>query len=449
MSSTWRAVGQSLVGLAPALPFSNHTINPSAGLAFQGSIMLFLQHRWREWVKHFSAILYASQRRDRIYRGFKTHHSRWSQMCRHFRIKLAFLLHRVPMTSPELSICRKSAGHGVDALDSNTRGLFLTHDSSCTRLTNGTVACSEGLLRSLLVCMISSKEFYHEKLTKENSDANAPKMHSMLLSLPAHLRSIILQLVLGGRTVHIDGRSRGLRVRLCIAAEKDDHAIRDFKTVKHQHLPRHYQIRHTKCWSQDDMRSDLRACLAILLVCRQLYTEAAMLPFSMNAFAFDGTNGCSHEKFLHRLRLPQRNSIRRVHFGPQIFYLQAPFEPMERLTGLREVILFLKDDVYAPISGDSLSGERTEWLINRLCNTKCPSLRAIRVCISSEKVIHQSSKSRMIHWAQALENQMHCTGGEPKVTNHQLVLRCRPGPDIPGSDSTAAISGKYEAFDRS
>lgn len=85
-----------------------------------------------------------------------------------------------------------------------------------------------------------SKEFYYEKLIKENSDADAPKMHSMLLSLSAYLRSIILQFMLRGRTFHIDGRSRSLRVRLCIATDNDRHAIQTFDTIENQYLPRYY-----------------------------------------------------------------------------------------------------------------------------------------------------------------------------------------------------------------
>jgi hypothetical protein len=138
-------------------------------------------------------------------------------------------------------------------------------------------------------------------------------MHSMLLSLPAHLRIGILRLVLGGGLVHIDARSRKLRVRLCIATENDSHAIRTFTSHENQHFPRHYQIRHAKCWSQDNKCCKLRAWLAILLVCRQLHTEAALLPFSTNEFAFDGSNSRSHEIFLDRLKSAQRETIRCVH----------------------------------------------------------------------------------------------------------------------------------------
>lgn len=64
--------------------------------------------------------------------------------------------------------------------------------------------------------------------------------HSMLLSLPAHLRSMILQLVLGVRTVYIDTRLRSLRVRLCIAIDNDSRAIQTFDNIENQYLPRYY-----------------------------------------------------------------------------------------------------------------------------------------------------------------------------------------------------------------
>jgi hypothetical protein len=262
----------------------------------------------------------------------------------------------------------------------------------------------------------------------------------MLLSLPAHVRNIISRFVLGGKTVHIDARPRGLRVRLCMTTENDSHAIESFNNAEYQHFPRHYQVRHAQCWSQDNKSCELHACLAILSVCRQLYTEAALLPFSTNEFAFDGTNSRSHDKFLDGLRPAQRKTIRRVHFGPQIFYLQAPFDPIEKLRGLQEVVLFLKDDVCGPISGDGLSRERIKWLINRLCDIKCASLRAVYVCISSEL--------RIICWAQALGNQMHRARGEIKPGSRRLVLRCRPITDTPSPDCTAAPDGEPEALDR-
>ena len=247
----------------------------------------------------------------------------------------------------------------------------------------------------------------------------------MLLSLPAHLRSMILQLVIGGRTVHIDARPRRLRVRLCIATDNDGRAIQTFDNIESKHLPRHYQVRHARCWFKTYKCCQLRDCLAILLVCRQLYTEAALLPFSSNEFAFDGTNSRSHEEFLNRLTLSQRNCIRRAHFGPQILYLQAPFKPLEYLAGLQEVVLFMKYDICEPTNFDDLSGDRIKWLIDRLCDTKCVSLRAIYVCISSGEGANESSKLSVVRCAQALGNQMYLSRAEPNQASQRLVLRCR------------------------
>jgi hypothetical protein len=102
-------------------------------------------------------------------------------------------------------------------------------------------------------------------------------------------------------------------------------------------------------------------------VCRQLYTEAALLPFSTNEFAFDRTNSRSHEEFLNRLTLSQRKCIRRAHFGLQIFFLQASFKPLENLAGLQEVALFMKhDDICEPTNVDDLFGDKMKWLIDRL-----------------------------------------------------------------------------------
>lgn len=161
-------------------------------------------------------------------------------------------------------------------------------------------------------------------------------------------------------------------------------------------------------------------------MCRQLYTEAALLPFSANEFAFDGTNSHGHEEFLNRLTLSQRKCIRRAHFGPQILYLQAPFKPLENLAGLQEVALFMKHDICEPTNVDDLSGDRTKWLVDRLCDTKCESLQAIYVCMSSEEGANESSKLSIVHRAQALGDQMYRSRAELNQVSQRLVLRCRP-----------------------
>jgi hypothetical protein len=193
--------------------------------------------------------------------------------------------------------------------------------------------------------------------------------------------------------------------------------------IENQHLPRHYQVRHARCWFKKYECCELRACLSILLVCRQLYTEAALLHFSANEFAFDGANSRSHEEFLNRLTLSQRRCIRRAHFGPQILYLRAPFKPLENLAGLQEVVLFMKHDICGPTNVGDLSGDRMKWLIDRLCDTKCESLRAIYVCISSQEGANESSKLSIVHCEQALGNQMYRSRVELNQASQRLVLQ--------------------------
>jgi hypothetical protein len=249
---------------------------------------------------------------------------------------------------------------------------------------------------------------------------------STLFSLPAQLRNIIWKLVLGGKTIHINARPKNLRVRTCSATEDDKQAVDEFIDVRRHKLPHHYQVRHAQCWSRNNRCCGLRASLTILLVCRQLYIEAALLPFSANDFAFDGSNSHGHDVFLDRLKPLQRGAIRRVQFGQQVFYLESPFDSIRTLSGLQEIVLFLKDDICELMCEDDLSGERKTWLIERLRDTQYKASRALRVCISSKDDLGHSSKSKIIRWAQELEYQIHCARAEPEPGSQRLVLRCRP-----------------------
>jgi hypothetical protein len=259
-----------------------------------------------------------------------------------------------------------------------------------------------------------------------NRGCMSQEQNSALLSLPAQLRNIVWKLVLGGRTIHINARPKTLRVRTCSATEDDKQAIDEFIDVRHHKLPQHYQARHAQCWSRNNECCGLRASLIILLVCRQLYTESALLPFSTNDFAFDGSNSHGHDAFLERLKPLQRGAIRRVHSGQQIFYLESPFDSIRKLSGLQEIFLFLKDDICDLMSEDDLSGERKTWLIERLRDTQYKALRAIHVCISSNEGLGHLSKSKIIRWAQMLKYQIHCARAEPEPGSQRLVLRCRP-----------------------
>jgi hypothetical protein len=101
-----------------------------------------------------------------------------------------------------------------------------------------------------------------------------------------------------------------------------------------------------------------------------------------------------------------------------------------------------------PISGDDLSEERTEWLINLLRDTKCASLRAVYICLSSEETVQQLSKAMIVRWAQALEARIHRARGETKAVSCRLVLRYRPALNTPSHEITAAYSRRHESLDQ-
>lgn len=67
----------------------------------------------------------------------------------------------------------------------------------------------------------------------------------------------------------------------------------------------------------------------------------------------------------------------------------------------------MKHDICEPTNVDDLSRDRTKWLIDRLCDTKCESLRAIYVCISLGEGANESSKLSIVYYAQALGNQIY------------------------------------------
>lgn len=274
-------------------------------------------------------------------------------------------------------------------------------------------------------------------------DYNSEEHNPALLSLPVHLRNTILQFVMGSRTIHINARPQNLRVSICSATENDEQAIQLFKDSRHQQLPHHYQVRHARCWSRNDNNRRLQRSLALLSVCRQLYTEAALLPFSMNEFAFDGSNSHSHDMFLDRLSPLQRRSIRRLNFGPQIFYLQSPFDLLAKLPGLREIVLFLRHDICELLGGDDLSGERRKWLIEQSRGIQCKALLAIHVCISSNESAGNPvclSKVRIVRWAQVLGEEMGYVRAGFEPGNGQLVLRCRSAAEKPDAECSAALN---------
>jgi hypothetical protein len=83
----------------------------------------------------------------------------------------------------------------------------------------------------------------------------------------------------------------------------------------------------------------------LLLVCRQINTEAALIPFQVNKFIYDRPNILNG--FLNKLSAIQRGSIKilRIDEGEGIkFAFEAPSEHRKRY----ESLVY---DVYNPLAG--------------------------------------------------------------------------------------------------
>ncbi|KAI7204642.1 hypothetical protein KC343_g5958 [Hortaea werneckii] len=130
------------------------------------------------------------------------------------------------------------------------------------------------------------------------------------LDLPTELRLNIYDLALGGRTLHVgdpcsaDGSQR---IRPCKALKHDD-AVRS-QDVKDLHDL--FVYRHLKCkTSEDDNGAFGRHGLALLSVCRQIYNEAASIPFSENTFTFSSPT--QMQRLVASLTQEQQHAISNV-----------------------------------------------------------------------------------------------------------------------------------------
>lgn len=142
-------------------------------------------------------------------------------------------------------------------------------------------------------------------------------MELTLLQLPPEVRNIIFRLALGGLHLHVT-RKR-LRGRVC--GDPTSYRRRSKKIKRscgdgHNITPwsPHYYC-HEK--QEDRRRKDVllhgqkRAIsLGLLLTCRQMHNEAALMPFMLNTFVFDTCDTFSN--FIAILTATQANAIRSV-----------------------------------------------------------------------------------------------------------------------------------------
>ncbi|KAH7087196.1 hypothetical protein FB567DRAFT_61545 [Paraphoma chrysanthemicola] len=117
---------------------------------------------------------------------------------------------------------------------------------------------------------------------------------SPLLRLPGEIRTQIFANVLGGYDVQFGRNPKARDTDRPTSARQGHHKVLEFRRSGH-----------------DDLATEtFRASLALISVCRQIYAEAAMVPFTCNTWVLYPET--SEKSLAQRLLPAQQNAIRTV-----------------------------------------------------------------------------------------------------------------------------------------
>lgn len=241
---------------------------------------------------------------------------------------------------------------------------------------------------------------------------------SALLALPPELRNRIYRYVLGDRTVHIflDTSAKwSIAHSVCRLRERDSHAavtIRRDSTEGYHFSYCDHHLEHG-CELQDRHRSSskrftsARLYIGLLQTCRQIYHEAALLPFSLNTFSFGYPN--SLQGLLYSLSDAQRRAIRSISIvRPSAWRQNRCLNVLSKLEGLKEITIYGhhyqgRDGVRYGIH-DWVCGQLEQLPISvaNICLTK--GRPATHVRYGQALTEYQLKLSR--EWCRALENRL-------------------------------------------
>jgi len=199
---------------------------------------------------------------------------------------------------------------------------------------------------SILTLLVSSTA-----LTPTHSTvANA--LQSRLLSLPPEIRNRIWEYALDGGTLHVGfnysrtlSESRTIQpysvgVWICQAKISDHEAAATIRHGSHATEIAGHVSRHSACATYPQPADAFRQySVALLGTCRQKHSEAALLPFKLNNFSFDGFDGRAMRIFVKRLMVVQQKSILRITLAPS-FSMRYSHDPLKPLAGLQDATIF-------------------------------------------------------------------------------------------------------------
>ena len=153
----------------------------------------------------------------------------------------------------------------------------------------------------------------------------------MLVKLPAEIRKHVYDMVLGGNTIHASGYEREVkcpegktsmnsiaRTLHCQACDDDVLDATEYEQKGSADAEKMYEDRHSSCAlecldSNPDKPSPPKFDVGFLTVCRQIYQEAALIPFAANTFSFrDTSDAC---KFINAIKPEQTQAISSIVYA--------------------------------------------------------------------------------------------------------------------------------------
>jgi len=190
-----------------------------------------------------------------------------------------------------------------------------------------------------------------EHYTNELASASTNFTESLFFRLPPELRNRIYTLLFGNRTIHIREKQLGdpadvPNVELSFCTVQHDQVEVEIYTLEgHKYKPlksydglHHAYVDHPWSWPPPDPR--LFRTLQFLGVCRQIYQEAALIPFATNTFCFHDIG--SMRRFTKSLMPRHARAITSVILAISGYERGNIGLPMlSRLGGLRDLTFIL------------------------------------------------------------------------------------------------------------
>ncbi|OCL03702.1 hypothetical protein AOQ84DRAFT_392084 [Glonium stellatum] len=242
---------------------------------------------------------------------------------------------------------------------------------------------------------------------------------SPLLDLPAELRNRIYEFVLGGELLHVyrsSYRDTGFHITICQSQSAEANSYKRFmdpsiderakitsKYTRKVSLQNYFTVgdeyyvdpcssRHTRgeCYNAGNPSLDL----SLLRVCKQIYYEARLVPYSTNAFGFQSAD--TFNIFISTLTPPKRSALEKLHLtrnipntGPN--QIKPPDPP---LTGLKSLHLSLENIPNYSSKASLVEPKNTDIWITDILLLDRRLLKTVTVIFSDHPSVVRDFKKR-------------------------------------------------------